>query len=214
LAGIKGAAQLLRRDFGDEHAVREYADVMIREADRLTSLLEQILTLGSPAPAQLEGLNIHQVIQEVLLLVRESPGAKGVRIECDFDPTLPPIWGDARQLKQVLLNLVGNALDALGGSGIVTLTTRMETDFHIVRGPRGHARLIRVEVTDNGPGIAAEHLPHIFDPFFSTKTQGTGLGLAISHRIASEHGGSLRALPHPRRGTIMTLNLPVATESA
>jgi signal transduction histidine kinase len=99
------------------------------------------------------------------------------------------------------------------GEGTLTLTTRMETDFHIVRGPKGHARLIRVEVADSGPGIPADDLPHIFNPFFSTKAHGTGLGLAISHRIAAEHGGSLRAGLHPRQGTVMTLNLPIDTEN-
>ena len=213
LAGIKGAAQLLQRDFGDNAAVREYAEVMVRETDRLTVLLEQLLHLGSPAPAEFAPLNIHRLIQDVLLLLREAPNARGVRIEVDFDPTLPPVHGDERQLKQVLLNLVANALDAMKGEGTLTLTTRMETDFHIVRGPKGHARLIRVEVADSGPGIPADDLPHIFNPFFSTKAHGTGLGLAISHRIASEHGGSLRAGLHPRQGTVMTLNLPIDTEN-
>lgn len=214
LAGIKGAAQLLKRDFGGESAIGEYTEVMIRETDRLTALLEQLLSLGSPAPPQFADLNIHRLIQDVLLLVRETPNAKGIRIEYDFDPTLPAIRGDERQLKQVLLNLVANALDAMSGQGSLTVTTRMETDFHIVRGPHKHARLIRIEVADTGPGIPAEHLPHIFDPFFSTKSHGSGLGLAVSQRIASEHGGGLRAAVRPNRGTTMTLNLPVATEGA
>jgi two-component system, NtrC family, nitrogen regulation sensor histidine kinase GlnL len=214
LAGIKGAAQLLKRDFGEAAAIREYTEVMIREADRLTSLLEQLLSLGSPMPPQFTQLNIHRLIQDVLLLARESPSARGIRIEYDFDPTLPQIRGDERQLKQVLLNLVANSLDAMSGKGSLSLITRMETDFHIVRGPRGHARLIRVEVVDTGPGIPAEDLPHIFDPFFSTKSHGTGLGLAISQRIAAEHGGSLRAARRAQKGTVMTLNLPVATEGA
>lgn len=214
LAGIKGAAQLLKRDFGGESAIREYTEVMIRETDRLTALLEQLLSLGSPAPPQFADLNIHRLIQDVLLLVRETPTAKGIRIEYDFDPTLPPIRGDERQLKQVLLNLVANSLDAMSGQGSLTVTTRMETDFHIVREPHKHARLIRIEVADTGPGISSEHLPHIFDPFFSTKMHGSGLGLAISQRIASEHGGGLRAAVRPNRGTTMTLNLPVATEIA
>jgi two-component system, NtrC family, nitrogen regulation sensor histidine kinase GlnL len=213
LAGIKGAAQLLQRDFGDNAAVREYAEVMVRETDRLTLLLEQLLHLGSPARAELSPLNIHRLIQDVLLLVREAPSARGIRIEIDFDPTLPPVRGDERQLKQVLLNLVANSLDAMQGNGTLSITTRMETDFHIVRGPKGHARLIRIEVADSGPGIPAEDLPHIFNPFFSTKTRGTGLGLAISHRIASEHGGTLRASVRPRQGTVMTLNLPVDMEN-
>lgn len=215
LAGIKGAAQLLKRDFGaSTPAITEYTEVMIRETDRLTALLEQLLSLGSPAPPQFTALNIHRLIQDVLLLVRESPNAKGIRIEYDFDPTLPPIRGDERQLKQVLLNLVANALDAMEGQGLLSITTRMETDFHIVRGPKGHARLIRIEVSDTGPGIPPENLSHIFDPFFSTKMHGTGLGLAISHRIAAEHGGGLRVSLRAQRGTMMTLNLPVDSEIA
>ena len=212
LGGIKGAAQLLQRDFANEPAIREYTEVMIREADRLSGLVEQLLNLGSLKPPHFSSLNIHRLIDEVLLLTREAPGAGGIRVRCEFDPSLPPVRGDERQLKQVLLNLVTNACQAMNGRGKLTLRTRIETSFHIVSARHGSAKFIRVEVEDDGPGIPAEHLSQIFDPFFTTKSRGTGLGLAISQRIVSEHGGSLRASAPPGGGTVMTLSLPVAAE--
>ncbi len=212
LGGIKGAAQLLARRLDGDPAAREYIEVMIREVDRLSALVEQLLRLGAPPPPNLRPLNIHPLINQVVLRARQNPMAREVAVQAEFDPSLPLVRGDGDQLKQVLLNLVLNACEAMGGKGTIRLATRLETDFHLVRDQNPPSRFVRIEVADTGPGIDPAFRERIFEPFFTTKPRGTGLGLAISQRIVAEHGGMLRAANDPRGGAVMTLNLPVAAE--
>ena len=239
LAGIRGATQLLQRKIQHDQSAFEYTTVMLREIDRLNGLLEQLLQL-SPAPTfPLHPLNVHRILNDVLLLERET-APKGVKIVTRFDPSLPGVLGEESQLAQVFRNLVKNGLQALAGirGGVLSVATRMATDFHIVRpndpaqfiaGTRHNrgqtkapanapppfprpTRLLVVTFSDNGPGIAPEHLPHLFTPFFTTKSYGTGLGLAISQRIIVQHGGMIRVESVPGRGTIFSAYLPVAPQ--
>jgi len=124
---------------------------MIREVDRLSGLVEHVMELAALPPPQFAPLNIHRLITDVLLLTREAPAATGITVRCQFDPSLPPVCGDERQLKQVLLNLIANACEAMGSRGTLTLTTRIETDFHIVRARHLNSQFIRVEIADDGP---------------------------------------------------------------
>jgi two-component system, NtrC family, nitrogen regulation sensor histidine kinase GlnL len=248
LAGIRGATQLLQRKIHHDPSAFEYTTVMLREIDRLNALLQQLLQL-SPTPA-LTGSphNVHKILTEVLLLERET-APKGVKIIQQFDPSLPDILGDESQLMQVFRNIIKNGLQALTSvrGGVLTIATRMATDFHILRSydfesadptqfiagaptssvprpPKSQTnvssgtslptsrppRLLTVTFSDNGPGIAPEHLPHLFTPFFTTKTHGTGLGLAISQRIIVHHGGTIRVESTPGYGTTFSVYLPVA----
>ncbi|MBI3302290.1 MAG: PAS domain-containing sensor histidine kinase, partial [Deltaproteobacteria bacterium] len=217
LAGIRGAAQLLQGRVGSDPSVVEYATVMIREIDRLSGLLEQLLRLSTLPRLDAQPVNVHKVLTDVLLLERET-APQGVKILTHFDPSLPDIQGDEAQLTQVFRNLIKNALQALTGrrGGELTISTRMETDFHLLRseekGGRGSARrgrFLSIDFADNGSGIAAEHLPRLFTPFFTTKSQGTGLGLAISQRIVAQHGGTIRVESAPGQGTLFHVHLPV-----
>ena len=209
LGGIKGAAQLLRRSI-EESSLHKYTDIMIREVDRVNQLIEQLLDLSRPAELTLEPLNIHQVLEDVLLLQSAAAQAKAITIRKAFDPSLPPITGDRAKLTQVFLNLVKNALESMDGTGTITLSTRVETDFHIrAPGARRH-RYIWVDVADEGTGISEDDLPHIFSPFFTTKNSGTGLGLSLSYRIVKEHGGLMRVESAPGKGTTFKVSLLVA----
>ena len=248
LAGIRGATQLLQRKIHHDPSTFAYTTVMLREIDRLSALLQQLLQL-SPTPALARRPhNVHKILAEVLLLERET-APKGVKIVQQFDPSLPDILGDESQLMQVFRNMVKNGLQALADirGGVLTIATRMATDFHILRShdlvssdpmqfiagaptssvtPRREAqtqvspvtsipasrplRLLVVAFSDNGPGIAPDHLPHLFTPFFTTKTHGTGLGLAISQRIILHHGGTIRVESIPGHNTIFSVYLPVA----
>ncbi|MDH3445737.1 MAG: ATP-binding protein, partial [Deltaproteobacteria bacterium] len=127
-----------------------------------------------------------------------------------FDPSLPPIKGDRAQLKQVFLNLVKNAYQAMQSGGVLTLATRLETDFHIRAQGSGRSRFIWVDITDQGTGIKDEDLPHIFSPFFTTKNSGSGLGLAICCRIIDEHGGLIRVESIAGKGATFKVSLVVA----
>jgi two-component system, NtrC family, nitrogen regulation sensor histidine kinase GlnL len=210
LGGIKGAAQLLKRSLGRDSALLEYADIMVREVDRVDKLIEQLLDLSRPAKLELTALNIHEILEEVLLLQAQAPEERKMNVKKRFDPSLPPIRGDRAQLTQVFLNLVKNARQAMTETGTLTVTTRVETDFHIRDQGAGRSKFIWIDIQDNGIGINDEDLPHIFSPFFSTKHNGTGLGLAVCYRIIKEHGGLIRVESAAGRGTTFKVSLVVA----
>jgi len=210
LGGIKGAAQLLRREAHQVPVIGQYTDIMIREVDRVNLLIEQLLDLSRPAQLNLVSLNIHELLDDVLLLEKQTVQEPRVTVRKNYDPSLPPIQGDRAQLTQLFLNLVKNALQAMDGQGCLTITTRIETDFHIREAGRGRGKLIWVDVEDDGPGIKEEDLPHIFSPFFTTKNNGTGLGLAICYRIIKEHGGLIRVESSAGKGASFKVSLLVA----
>lgn len=219
LAGIRGAAQLLQgRTAGSDPSAAEYATVMIREIDRLGNLLEQLLRLSALPRLEFQPVNVHKVLTDVLLLERETAPA-GIKILTHFDPSLPEVLGDEAQLAQVCRNLVKNGLQALAGrrGGKFGVSTRMVTDFHLLRseekgrhGSVRRGRFLVIDFADNGPGIAADYLPRLFTPFFTTKSHGTGLGLAVSQRIVVQHGGTIRAESVRGQGAIFHVYLPVA----
>lgn len=217
LAGIKGAAQLLEAQLDTQPELAEYTQVIAREVNRLSALVEDLLTLGVPPKPRLAPLNIHRVIQQVVAVVEPEIARLGVRLQYGFDPSLPDVLGDDAQLHQVLLNVLRNALDAMTASGAaapgrdgLSIGTRMETDFHILRGTEPARAFLRIEIADQGTGLAPEAAQQMFEPFFTTKARGTGLGLAISAKIVAEHGGIIRAHANHPCGTVITITLPVA----
>jgi two-component system nitrogen regulation sensor histidine kinase GlnL len=216
LAGIKGAAQLLEARIGAQPDLREYTAVITREVNRLSSLVEDLLTLGAPPKPRLAPLNIHRVIQQVVAVIAPEIAWHGIRLQYGFDPSLPDVLADEAQLHQVFLNILRNACEAMTNNGpaaagrnVITLSTRMETDFHILHGHDRASTFLRVEIGDQGAGIDPETAAQMFEPFFTTKARGTGLGLAISQRIVAEHGGIIRATPQHPLGTVITVTLPV-----
>ncbi|HEX9786579.1 MAG TPA: ATP-binding protein [Candidatus Binatia bacterium] len=209
LGGIKGAAQLLRRSADGHPSVREFTDIMIREVERVNQLIEQLLDLSRPAQLSLAPVNIHEVLDDVLLLECQTIGEKELHVRKWFDPSLPPIRGDRAQLTQVFLNLVKNAFQAMD-SGTLVVTTRVETDYHIREHGTAPNRFIWVDLADQGRGIREEDLPHIFSPFFTTKNNGTGLGLATCYRIVKEHGGTIRVESTEGKGSTFRVSLVVA----
>src|SRR5262249_15021591 len=195
LGGIKGAAQLLRAGLSDPAQVQA-TDIIIREVDRLDGLVEQLRSLGTPPHLQVSPQNIHRILNDVLSLQRQSPEWGAVTLRTEFDPSLPNVAGDRAQLTQVFLNLVRNAVEALGGRGELTVATRIETRYHVRR--RSHrSQFLSVTISDNGPGVPEHAQNDLFSPFFTTKPRGTGLGLAVCHRIVSEHGGIMAHEPCP-----------------
>ena len=210
LGGIKGAAQLLRRSADGDGSVHDFTDIMIREVDRVNQLIEQLLDLSRPSQIKFAAINIHEILEDVLLLENHALTGKELHIRKRFDPSLPPIRGDRAQLTQVFLNLVKNAFQAMDAGGVLTLTTRLETDYHIREPGTAANRLIWVDLADDGQGIAEAHLAHIFSPFFTTKVNGTGLGLATCDRIMREHGGTIRVESVAGKGSTFKVSLVVA----
>ena len=210
LGGIKGAAQLLRGALADPELLR-CADIIIREVERLDGLVEQLRELATPPRLQLESINIHRVLNDVLALERQAPAWGEITLRTAFDPSLPAVLGDRAQLTQVFLNLVKNAVEALRGTGELAVSTRLEARFHIRR-LSGRGRFLSVVVEDSGPGIPDEHQRQLFSPFFSTKLRGSGLGLALCQRIVTEHAGTIAYETRRGGGACFRVTLPVDQE--
>jgi two-component system nitrogen regulation sensor histidine kinase GlnL len=158
---------------------------------------------------RLAAVNVHRVLNEVLTLERAA-GDDALTVRLVFDPSLPELMADEAQIRQVFLNLVKNAIEAMARAGTLTVTTRMETDFHVRHAARDRGQFLSVDIEDTGPGIAPEDCARIFAPFFTTKTSGTGLGLAVSERLVTQHGGTIAVDSEPGRGTRVRVRLPVA----
>jgi two-component system, NtrC family, sensor histidine kinase HydH len=201
LASIKGSAELLADDFGVEHPKRRLLQVLVGEAERLNEVLTRFLAFARPAPVQREIVVVAGEMETVLTLLRSGAGIRnGVTIR--FEPGGSEglrLLVDPRQVRQVLLNVVLNAVQACGDHGEVVLC-----------GKRRGARAL-LSVGDSGPGFTPEALANAFTPFFTTRSEGTGLGLAITHRIVEQHGGTIRLVNRPEGGGLVEIELPCET---
>ncbi len=198
LGGIRGAAQMMAAELGEQE-LGTLARLIMREVDRIDELIKRF---GQP---QLEHAtaDIHKVADEAIeLLLAESGGA--TRIRRDFDPSIPELPGDASALRQVLLNLILNAYQA--GAQNIVLRTRIEHGSALMQ--PGHDTMVRVEVEDDGEGVAEHLKAMLFLPLVTGRREGTGLGLALAQQIAAAHGGllSFEAL---EQGSLFILRLPV-----
>jgi C4-dicarboxylate-specific signal transduction histidine kinase len=179
-------------------------DLVVRigsEAERIDSIVRELLDFARPAPLALHAVDLGAALDAAVRLAEVQGRFKGIEVEVER-PSALRVRADERRLSQVLLNLLLNAADAMGGRGRVTLAARP-----LVRDRR---EVVEVVVRDTGPGIAPEHLPLLFEPFFTTKPpgQGTGLGLAVCHGIVASFGGSISAANAPGGGAVFTLELP------
>ncbi len=206
LGGLRGAAQLLERELPEE-TLREYTRLIIREADRLRALVDNLL--GPGAPPRKVDINLHELVDHVYRLLSNDAGA-GVHIKRDYDPSLPPIHVDRDQIIQTMLNLGRNAMQAVGSAGHVILRTRALIGATI--GTRRHRVVAKIEFEDDGPGVPAEYADKIFYPLVTSRPEGTGLGLAVAQDLANRHGGLIEFDSRPGR-TVFTLLLPLHGDS-
>jgi two-component system nitrogen regulation sensor histidine kinase GlnL len=208
LGGIKGAAQLLERELSEGSDLLEYTGVMIRETERIDRIIRELLDLASPRGLKLSPVNLHRVLGDILLLQRHAVGNREITFTKQFDPSIPDIMADEEMVTQLLLNLIRNAIDAMGESGRLTVVSRVLSDYRMTQNER-HSRMVAIEISDDGPGIPPEDLENIWTPFFSTKSSGTGLGLTICHKIVSEHRGMIKVESDQGHGTKFTVLLPL-----
>jgi signal transduction histidine kinase len=198
--GIRNVLEgLQRKEILDEKR-RTMVNLAIRECDRIAKLTRDLQSFNRPTSGIMATLDIHEAIADMLLLVKKELKQKNIRVEKHFAPDLPPIQGIADQIRQVLLNILNNASDAMPAEGgTITLTTEHRRDEIIIH------------IADTGSGIRAEDMEKIFEPFYSTKTavKGTGLGLSVSYGIIKRHGGSIEVKSSPGHGATFTILLPV-----
>lgn len=202
LGGLRGAAQLLDRELLDDE-LREYTQIIMEESDRLQSLLDRMLAPNKPP--RKSRLNIHRVLERVRQLVQvEAPA--GVVIERDYDPSIPMVHGDSDQLIQAILNIVRNAAQAVGKKGRIVIRTRIHRQATI--GPKRNRMAVKIDVTDDGPGIKPELLGQIFYPMVTGRADGTGLGLSIAQSLVNQHGGLVECSSEPGN-TVFSIFLPL-----
>jgi two-component system nitrogen regulation sensor histidine kinase GlnL len=208
LGGIRGAAQLLEHELDEGSDLLEYTGVMIRETERIDRIIRELLELASPRGMRLAPVNLHRILGDILLLQKQAVTGRQLSFVTHFDPSIPDIMADGEMLTRLFLNLIRNAIDAMGESGQLTVTSRVLSDYRLAQNER-RSRMVAVEVDDDGPGIPAEDLENIWTPFFSRKATGTGLGLTICHKIVSEHRGMIKVESDPGHGTRFTVLLPL-----
>ncbi|MHB1404061.1 MAG: two-component system sensor histidine kinase AtoS [Desulfitobacteriaceae bacterium] len=202
LAAISGSVQVLLEEFPPTHPSRQFGDIVLQEVNRLNSVVEDLLYFSRPSKNYLSAIYPRQLIQETLILLSPSLHQSSVQLETSFDTLEKTISVDSGLIKQVLVNLLLNALQALpeqGGS------IRIRTESF------GHG--VEITIQDTGTGIVLENVPRIFDPFFTTKDRGTGLGLAVSNKIIEIHHGTIRVQSEQDVGSIFAIYLPYEPEA-
>lgn len=195
LGAIKGAVEILEDELAADSPRREFADLAKKEVERLDKLVGEFLRFARPATLLVGSNDLNKIVESVISLVENQATAQSVSVERNLQRDLPNVLVDSEQIKQVLLNLAINSLQAMSSGGKLLFRTFEKNGFSIV------------EVEDNGVGIDEKIASRIFDPFFTTKEKGVGLGLSVAHKIVSQHEGNISGENRDGK-TVFALYLP------
>jgi len=215
LGAIRGAAEILRDELPPNARQSEFFDILVQETERLSAVLENYLNLARKQPHRISRFEVGDLLESIQRMLTAM--ARKTHVQLEMDVTGQPLWlmADPNQLRQILLNLVLNAIQAMPEGGTITLRARRvsETAPDSESTPM-RQNYIEISVEDQGSGIPEEIRDKIFKPFFTTKTEGTGLGLAIVKRLADENGWEIRVTSKSGQGTTVTVRLPANNRHA
>ncbi|GAK52544.1 signal transduction histidine kinase, nitrogen specific, NtrB [Candidatus Moduliflexus flocculans] len=203
LGSLKGFLQYFQRKLPMQEQDKAYLTVMMNEVDRLNTVVSNLLEFARPKEPVFEDSDTPEILEHVLMLLHRDFEAKHLRLFREWPEALPHLQMDQDQITQVLLNILLNAIQATESGG----------EIHVSAQALREMNLLEIAVRDTGSGIAADDLPHIFDPFFSTKKQGNGLGLAIAHTIIEQHHGDILVESHAGQGSAFRIRLPLSIPS-
>jgi len=193
---VKATVQVMEGEFKSLPEIKEYTRVICEQIDRGNKVIQELLDFGRPSKPIVSPTDLNALLESVLTFTYPMLRQNKIQLAKDFASDLPPAAIDGDRIKQVFVNLILNAIQAMPGGGKLTIQTRAEKDT------------IQVHFTDTGKGIDPRNLPRIFDPFYSTKEDGAGLGLSISHQIVHMHGGKIWVAETSPSGTTFTVSLP------
>ena len=204
LSSIKGFATYFKERYREIPEDHKTAEIMIQEVERLNRVIGQLLEFARPMNIRKKTASLEDVIKDSLKMVEAEARQKGIRVDFSNDPRTTEVRIDPDRIRQVLLNLYLNAIEAMESGGVLSVELKLENDS-------GGSRII---VSDSGKGIKKEDQPHLFDPYFTTKPSGTGLGLAIVHKIIESHGGEINVASRYGEGATVTIRLPYDREGS
>jgi signal transduction histidine kinase len=184
----------------DEEFFTSFLGMTANEVKRISDLITELLSFARSSTPSLGAVNLNELVDRVATLLEPEARKHKLTLTRALSPNVPLVNADGDQIKQVLINLVLNAIQATEPGGVVSIATRA-VDHQT-------GTFTQLEIQDTGVGIPPDRLDHIFDPFFTTKDRGTGLGLAIAHQIITEHGGSITVESRLGRGSSFYVNLP------
>lgn len=200
LTGIAAAITIINEDFSSEDPRKEILNEVLEQVKRLNKAVNDLLFFGKPTEQEPTFVDVNAVLRKTLWFALQHKGGGDIEKLLDLGEDLPPVYVDPKQMQQVFLNLILNAMQAMQGGGLLTVrSSPVEKEGR---------QWVRVEIADTGSGIPQQILDKIFTPFFTTKAQGTGLGLAICHKIVTQHDGVISVRSEDGKGTTFTIELP------
>jgi PAS domain S-box-containing protein len=220
LAGIAGAMQIVIQNRDKEKSFSFIFHEVLEQVNRLDSFVNNLLQFARPGQTQFTNVNVGEILKKVLFFITVQLEEKKIVVHNEIVEKPTFVLGDAGQLQQVFLNILINAIDAMGKGGVITIQSHDQNFSHPLTNPRnkcanpfGYLKSgeINITITDTGKGIESDSLETIFNPFYTTKSTGTGLGLSISHRIIEQHEGTITVKSKPGRGTTFNVQLPVCS---